>query len=663
MGISWSIRVLATKSLVVTYLYVNNRVVTNVRYSSTRAHIVLIPLSTSTVQKMFNIKLKTAHMKRRSVFTPYDSIDLVYRISDPCAAFVAAALGSVCCSIICPLTALRATLALMSMSSCSRAFSLSVSSAPWRLTAPTDGSSAGSASLLLSVADVQASIYFVSRPDPEHSYVILQVARGPALESSLQLRFKGYSSWDSFDEESFRGLEFLHETSTVSFDTGAIEQGLRHHWLICLAERVVEVMLCTGFSERRTTSIDIWAESCPRIGIIRSVLSEIKPGYVGATAAMIGGIVYLTPSSDTLEGLLDLTDHTGLRDMWMTGSLEHPCEDILFKNTDHIVISHLVSQKDVDKALGVLRNTFGSYYDWTTCFDGSSSWPLMWFTRFEWEVKAAQRMIHSTFDSPELIEALLTSNNIVDSNPTSEMQATNNYIRYAVNALTPLDGYSLDAVENVFYFTKGIDKRKWLAALMCASFTESLVVHLYGKDWRGNTTVSIESPYEVIDRYTGADSHKGLACDAMRHLHRIMAQLELSDEEGLWTLLEMTLNSALIVCSFLDRFKDTGLNASVVLNQVLRRKEKKVYSLGLTHSRRICHLILLINETLIRLINEHVLVNAHENPSTEERDVWESGRRVKIVSAVLDLMKAFEENNLVQNTMQEQQIEQEEQDD
>lgn len=539
----------------------------------------------------------------------------------------------------------------MSLPVCSRTLPLSVSSVLWELVTSTNNSGA---SLLLNVDDVQASIYFVSRPDPEHSYVILQVARGPALESSLQLRFKGYSSWDSFDEESFKGLDFLCETSSTSFDIAAIEQGLRHHWLLCLAERVTEVMLCTGFSERRTTAIDIWAESCPRIEIIRSVLSEIKPGHVGATAAMIGGIVYLTPSSDSLEGLFDLTDYTGLRGMWMTGSLEHPYEEpVIFKNTDHIVISHLVSQEDSDKALDALRNAFGYCYDWTTCFDGSSSWPLMWFTRFEWEVKAAQRMIHSTFDSPEFIEALLTSNNLVDSNPTSEMQATNNYIRYAVNALTPLDGYSLDAVENVFYFTKGIDKRKWLAALMCASFTESLVVHLYGKDWRGNTTVSIESPYEVIDRYTGADFHKGLACDAMRHLHRIMTQLELSDEEGLWTLLEMTLNSALMVCSFLDRFKDTGLNASVVLNQVLRRKEKKVYSLGLTHSRRICHLILLINETLIRLINEHVLVNAHENPSTEERDVWESGRRVKIVSAVLDLMKALEENNLVQNTMQE----------
>ena len=555
------------------------------------------------------------------------------------------------------MTAPCATLGLMSLSGCSRTLSLSVSSVPWNLVTSADGSSA---SLLLSVADVQASIYFVPRPDPEHSYVILQVARGPALESSLRLRFKGYSSWDSFDEDSFRGLDFLNEMSTASFDTAAIEQGLRHHWLICLAERVVEVMLCTGFLERRTTSIDIWAESCPRVEIIRSILSEIKPGHVGGTAALIGGIVYLTPSSDSLKGLFDLTDYTGLRDMWMTGSLEHPCEEpVLFKNTDHIVISHLVSQDDSDKALGVLRDAFGSYDDLTTYFDGSSSWPLMWFTRFEWEVKATQRMVHSTTDSPELVTVLLTSNNIVDSNHTSEMQATDKYIRYAVNALTPLDGYSLDAVENVFRLTNGIDKRKWLAALMCATFTESFVVHLYGKDWRDSIAGSgnIKSPYGVPEgNANGGDaavSHREIACDTRNSLHRIMIQLDLSDEDGLWGLLEATLNNALIVCSFLDRFKDTGLNASVVLNQVLRKKEKKVYSLGLTHSRRICHLILLINETLIRLINMHVFVNAHENPSTEESDVWESGKRVKIASAVLDMMKALEENNLVQNTMQE----------
>jgi hypothetical protein len=482
--------------------------------------------------------------------------------------------------------------------------------------------------------------------------VVLQVARGPALESSLRLRFKGYSSWDSFDEESFKGLEFLHEVNSASFDIAAIEQGLRHHWLLCLAERVTEVMLCTGFSERRTTSIDIWAaSSCPRTGMLRGVLSEIKPGHVGATAALIGGIVYLTPSSDSLEGLFDLTDYTGLSYMWMTGSLEHPCEEpVIFKNTDHIVISHLVSQKDVDKALGVLRNTFGSYDDWTTCFDGSSSWPLMWFTRSEWEVKATQRIIHSTTDSPELVTVLLTSNNIVDSNHTSEMQATNKYIEYAVNALTPLSEDSLDAVENVFRLTNGIDKRKWLAALLCAAFTESLVAHLYGKNWRNGVT---GSPYKVVEDCSEVGLYEENGCNAMSHLHGIMTQLDLSDKDGLWTLLEMTLSNALIVCSFLDRFQDTGLNASVVLNRVLRQKEKRVYSLGLTHSRRICHLILLINETLIRLINMYVFVNAHENPSTEERDVWESGRRVKIASAVLDLMKALEENNLVQNTMQE----------
>ena len=139
-----------------------------------------------------------------------------------------------------------------------------------------------------------------------------------------------------------------------------------------------------------------------------------------------------------------------------------------------------------------------------------------------------------------------------------------------------------------------------------------------------------------------AGSHKEIACNTRSSLHRIMMQMYLSDEDGLWGLLETTLNNALIVCSFLNRFQDTGLNASVVLNQTLRRKEKRVYSLGLTHSRQICHLILLINETLIQLVNEYVLVNAHENPS--ELAMWQNGSRVKITSAVLDLMKVLDEN-------------------
>ncbi len=129
-----------------------------------------------------------------------------------------------------------AIIAFMSLSDCSRFLPLGVSSVPWDLVTSTDSSSA---SLLLSVDDVQASIYFVYHPDPDRSYVMLRVARGPALEASLQLRFMGYSSWDSFDEESFKGLEFLHETNSASFDGWCYrEQGLRHHWLLYLAERV-----------------------------------------------------------------------------------------------------------------------------------------------------------------------------------------------------------------------------------------------------------------------------------------------------------------------------------------------------------------------------------------------------------------------------------------
>lgn len=528
----------------------------------------------------------------------------------------------------------------MSLPVCSRALPLSVSSVPWELVTSTDNSSA---SLLLSVADVRASIYFVSRPEPEQSCVVLQVARGLILKSSLQLRFMGHP--DTFDEKSFEGLEFLYRTSGASFVIGSVERELHHHWMLCLAERIVEVMLCTGSLGAHTTAIDIYAESCHRIDIIRSALSEIKPGHVGASAALVGGIVYYTPSSGDLDDLLDLTDYTGLRDMWMTGSLEHPCEEpVLFKNTDHIVISHLVSQEDIYKAIEALHNSSDSS---TTSFDGSSSWPLLWFNRSEWEVEAAQRMVHSTTDSPELIKALLISNNMVDSNHPKVYISTDRYIKYAVRALTSLGDDSLDAIENIFSFVKGVDKHKWLSALMCAAFTESLAVRLYGKNWRDRI------PYEVVNECAESTYEKGLACDTRSHFHEIMTQLELSDDEGLWSLLETTLNNALVVCSFLDRFQDTGLSASVALNRVLKQQERDVYSLGLTHPMRVCHLILLINETLIRLVNMHVFVKAHENPSIEERDVWESGTRVRIMSAVLDLMKSLDKNELVKNTTQD----------
>lgn len=531
----------------------------------------------------------------------------------------------------------------MSLPVCSRALSLSV---PWKLAASNDGSSA---SLLLSVSGVQASIYFVSHPEPEQSCMMLQVACGPALESSLQLRFMGHL--DTFDEKSFKGLEFLYKTSNTSFDIDAIERGLRQHWMLCLAERIVEVMLCTGSLGAHTTAIDIYAESCHRIDMIRNALSEIKPGHVGATAALVGGIVYYTSSSGDLDGLLDLTDYTGLRDMWMKGSLEHPCDEpVLFKNTDHIVISHLVSQEDICKAIEALHNSSDPS---TTSFDGSSSWPLLWFNRSEWEVEAAQRMVHSTTDSLELIKALIIGSNLVDSNHPEVYISTDRYIKYAVRALTSLGDDSLDAIENIFSFVKGVDKHKWLSALMCAAFTESLAVRLYGKEWRNRISESVGSPYEVVDECVKSPYEEDLACDTRSRLHGITTQLDLSDDEGLWGLLEMTTNNALVVCSFLDGFQDAGLSASVVLNRLLKQQERDVYSLGLTHPMQVCHLILLLNETLIRLVNMHVFVNAHENPSIDERDVWESDTRVKITSAVLDLMKVLDKNDQIQNTAQE----------
>ena len=220
----------------------------------------------------------------------------------------------------------------------SRILPVNVSNMPWQIVVSTDSSRA---SLLLKVAGTQAGIICLVNQDGQY-YMNLRVSRGPN-DASLDLRFMGSSSQDSFDEKSFNGLEFLYKENPT-FNLDDVEQRLRDHWIIRLAERVVEVMLCTGFSDRRRVSIEVYAESSDRIDMIRNVLSHIKPGHVGATAALLGGIVYNTPSGGDLDSLLDLTSHFGLRDMWMTGSLEHPCnEPILFKDARHVVISYLVS--------------------------------------------------------------------------------------------------------------------------------------------------------------------------------------------------------------------------------------------------------------------------------------------------------------------------------
>ena len=138
----------------------------------------------------------------------------------------------------------------MSSLDCSRVLPVNVSNMPWQIVVSADSSRA---SLLLEVAGTQAGITCLVNQDGQY-YMNLRVSRGPN-DASLDLRFMGSSSQNSFDEKSFNGLEFLYKENPA-FNLDDVEQRLRDHWIICLAERVVEVMLCTGFSDRCRASIE-----------------------------------------------------------------------------------------------------------------------------------------------------------------------------------------------------------------------------------------------------------------------------------------------------------------------------------------------------------------------------------------------------------------------
>lgn len=132
-------------------------------------------------------------------------------------------------------------------------------------------------------------------------------------------------------------------------------QSLVDHWLIILAERLIEVMMCTDTSSCQNTTIDFNIGDEITENLNESALGlvhEIEPGHVGATAALLGNMVYRLPACKRIDELLETVRPVGLDSLRMKGSLASPVkEEKFFYNTSNIVTSSVAScqQTEVSK--------------------------------------------------------------------------------------------------------------------------------------------------------------------------------------------------------------------------------------------------------------------------------------------------------------------------
>ena len=135
---------------------------------------------------------------------------------------------------------------------------------------------------------------------------------------------------------------------------------LVNHWLFVLAERLIEVMMCTDTSSCQNTTIDFNIGDEITENLKDSALGlvhEIEPGHVGATAALLGNMVYRLPACKSIDELLETVRPVGLDSLRMKGTLSSPVnEEKFFYNTSNIVTSSIASCQQTEASKRAVFN-------------------------------------------------------------------------------------------------------------------------------------------------------------------------------------------------------------------------------------------------------------------------------------------------------------------
>lgn len=227
--------------------------------------------------------------------------------------------------------------------------------------------------LSCSAGDVMASLLFEPEDyDPylsltgEDDKVILKIGRDPFWSEGadgedggvLTIRLVADRHEDVYETRVADVVAILRQGS----DKVAVDriQGLVDHWLIVLAERLIEVMMCTDTSSFQNTTIDFNIGDEITENLKESALGlvhKIEPGHVGETAALIGNMVYRLPACKSIDELLETVRPVGLDSLRMKGSLASSAkEEKFFYNTSNIVTSSIASCQQTEASQRAVFN-------------------------------------------------------------------------------------------------------------------------------------------------------------------------------------------------------------------------------------------------------------------------------------------------------------------
>lgn len=429
-------------------------------------------------------------------------------------------------------------------------------------------------------------------------------------------------------------------------------QSLVNHWLIVLAERLIEVVMCTDTSTNpQSTIVEFLVGDLTEIDLSHSIVGlvhKIEPGHVGATAALIGNIVYRLPACRSIDELLETVRFVGLDSLRMKGSLASPVEETnFFYNTSNIVTSSIASCKMTEVTQ---RTFFNKYTDDVHFYEGRSPRRLSL-----WELRVSQATADSQFtDDPGVIAGSMGAGEC--------KYYYEDEMKFESLLMSVFDEISPAVVEDVGEVVRTGNYLRSSEILMC-SVSEVLVRYATGgtgafssKKDRNRSAMSKES-YSSVARNN-------------RNTAKVMTRIIISDQgSSLYNVEDMMLgvvDNISSVCSWVDIVVERNMNddshdsvmspavvtmsAGEALNRCIHSMKDWSFEEADDAYEFTMNLIL----CLMQYLNELVLLSCEDmearfyDPS--DYDKMKQGR-VQTVKTAIDLLKALEsaDNRTCQN--------------
>ena len=513
--------------------------------------------------------------------------------------------------------------------------------------------------LSCSSGDVRVSLFFEPEDyDPylsltgEDDKVILEIERDPAQSGSTDvegrsvftIRLVADRHENVYETHAADVITFLRQDS----DKVVVDriQSLVDHWLIILAERLIEVMMCTNTSSCQNTTIDFNIGNEITENLKESALSlvhEIEPGHVGATAALLGNMVYRLPVCKSIDELLETVRPVGLDSLRMKGSLASPVkEEKFFYNTSNIVTSSVASCRQTEVSQ---RASFNLKSNGIVHFYAER--PLRRLP--VWELRVSQATAASRFtDDPGAISASIRTGDRV--------YYYEDEMRFESLLMSVFDEISPGVVEDVGSVVRTGNYLRSSEILMC-SVSEVLVRYLTGENGAfsskkdSNRAAMSEESYSSVIR----DNQKNAV---------VMTRMIITDQgSDLYNVEDMMLGvvkNISTVCSWVDNIVERSTNddshdsvmspavvtmsAGEALNRCIHGM--KDWSFEETDDAYEFTMNLIL--CLMQYLNELVLLSCEDMEArfydSSDYDKMKQGR-VQTVKTAIDLLKALESSD------------------